>query len=220
MGLRNWFRAPRPSEVKASSVNDALARLIGDARPSDSGVTVTEDVALSVSTVIACVTLIANDVATLPFSIRRRVGAGSEEAVDAPEHDLLFRRPNAWQTAFEFRQMMTAQAVLRGHSFAYKVFDGAGRVRELWPLQAREVSLSGSGPEIRYAVAAYDGSVSGFFDRERIMHLRGFTWDGVSGRDRLAMARDAIGLDAAARGTQSKAFKNGSRMPGFDGSLM
>lgn len=202
-------------EQKAANFNDVIARLMHEGGgESDSGVAVTEDVALKVSTVLACVTLIANDVASMPLRVRRATGTGTAVATDAPEYALLFKRPNEWQSAFEFRQMMTAQAVLRGEAFALKVMSG-GRVRELWPLQKSEVEVRREDGEIRYSVNAYEGDVSGDFGRDKVMHLRGFTWDGWRGRDRMALTRNAVGLASAALSTQSKAFRNGGRMPGY-----
>lgn len=218
LGLR---RAPEKAgfpakiEQKTALSLDVLARMMGEWGKSNAGVAVNETTALQVSTVAACVMLIANDVATLPLHVRRHREGGSKLAATAPEFDLLFRQPNEWQTAFEFRQMMTAQAVLRGNAYAYKVFNGAGRVAELWPLMASECQPNRQRGVISYDVTAFDGSLRGKFPRERIMHLRGFTWDGWRGVDRVDSARDTIGLASAAAGTQAKSFANGNRMPGY-----
>lgn len=211
MGVYDWF-------IRALSRKSAsLQRLViarGGWNDSSSGAIVSESSALRVAAAQACIALIANDVATLPLKVKRKTGAKTDDATDAPEFDLLFRKPNPLHTAFEFRQMMTAQAVMRGNGYAFKV-RGGGRVRELWPLMASEVTVTRVGYDLQYTVAAYEGQIAGTFSSRDILHLRGMMWDGIAGLDRLMSARDAIGLASAAEGTQAKAFKNGNRMPGY-----
>ncbi len=214
MGLLRWMRRRLQPPGRKADINEILSRL-GGGGATVAGVVVNETTALQVNTVFACVSLIANDVAAMPLHVKRRRGDEEAPAVEAPEYELLFRRPNEWQTAFEFRQMMTAQAVLRGDAYAYKVFDGEGRVREIWPLMASECTPRRADGAIVYDVNAYDGRWTGIFPRERIFHLRGFTWNGVRGLDRVSNARDSIALASAASGTQANAFRNGARLAGY-----
>jgi HK97 family phage portal protein len=179
-----------------------------------SGVPVGELTALKVGAAQACVSLIANDVACLPVTVRRR-GAFEADAPGMEAARVLWRSPNPWQTQFEFRQMMTAQALLRGDAFAYKVFAGDGSVAELWPLMKSEVTVNRIRGEIEYVVHAYDGRIAGSYGRQRIMHLRGLTMDGRAGLDRVFLARDALGLAAAAERAQGAVYKNSNRMPGY-----
>ncbi len=204
-----------PARAKATNLA-VLARLLERGSATEAGYDVNETTAMAVPTVMACVQLIANDVATLPLKVRRAAGGRMQDASDVPEMSLLFRKPNAWQTSFEFRQMMTLQAILRGNAYAYKVrSSGRARVGELWPLMASEVQVRREGARIIYGVSAYDGAISGDYGRDRIMHLRNMTWDGMTGLDRMKTARDGIGLAGAAQNTQGNAFKNGVRMPGY-----
>ena len=88
------------------------------------GVTVTEKTALQVSTVLACVKAIADGCATPKLHVYREVTDNNgrsrrERATNIPEYRLLARRPNEWQTSFEFRRMLTAHAALCGTGLAY-----------------------------------------------------------------------------------------------------
>lgn len=211
---RRFVAETTPAERKSESLN-AILRWLKSGSETTAGYDVSESSALAVQTVLACVQLIANDVATLPLKVRRAGGSEMQDAPEVPEWRLLLRRPNEWQTAFEFRQMMTAQALLRGDAYAFKVMAGDDRVKELWPLRRGEVTVERRGFELAYHVNAYEGSISGRFGRERILHLRGFTWDGATGLDRMHLMRDAIGVSGAAQGAQGRSFKNGVRMPGY-----
>lgn len=217
MGFFDIFRRDAPEQKGA---NDSLARLIAAVGGGgvSAGVVVNEDTALKVATVSACVNLIASDVATLPLKVKQMNGENMADAVKSPSYNLLMRRPNPVHTAFEFRQMVTAQAVLRGNGYAFKIRNGRGETRELWPLMNREVGVRREGMRLIYDVTAYDGQIIGEFTSDRILHIRNMSWDGMTGLDRLSTARDNIGLASAAAGTQSKAFQNGTRMPGYWGT--
>src|SRR5690606_20464990 len=71
------------------------------------GVYVNEKTALQVSTVLACVKTIADGCATPELHVfRERDDGRREKATNIPEYRLLNRRPNEWQTSFEWRRLM------------------------------------------------------------------------------------------------------------------
>jgi HK97 family phage portal protein len=179
------------------------------------GIPVDEAIALQTATVAACVALVANDVAAMPLKVKRKVGERETDATDSRLYDLLFRRPNPLHTALEFRQMLTAQAMLHGDGIALKQKDGAGRVSRLWPLRRSEYSVRRDGTRIEYTIAAYDGEFSGVYESRDVLHIRGINWDGVNGLSRVWTAGEAIGVAAAAERSQARSFGNGGRMPGY-----
>ncbi len=78
------------------------------------GFAINDKTALKVATVLACVKVIAEGCATPKLKIIRELKDGTREnATNIPEHRLLTRRPNEWQTSFEWRKMMTLHAALR-----------------------------------------------------------------------------------------------------------
>jgi HK97 family phage portal protein len=102
---------------------------------SASGLRVTEDDLLKVSAVYACVNLISNTMASLPLpTYRRKQPRGKERARDHYLYDVLQYEPNTEMTSFDFRKVMQGQLELFGNAYANIVFDGAGRVKELWPI--------------------------------------------------------------------------------------
>lgn len=216
MRVFDIFRKKAAAPEK-KGVNESLGRLI-EALSGDgvaSGVVVSESTAVQVATVSACINLIASDVATLPLKVKKGVGGRLDDMPNSPEWLLLMSRPNPEHTAFEFRQMVTSQAVLRGTGYAFKMRNGKGETRELWPLMTREVQPRRIKNRVVYQVNAYDGFISGEFPAERFLRVRNMMWDGMVGLDRLNTARESIGLASAAAGTQGKAFSNGTRMPGY-----
>ena len=124
----------RRRELKTTDAgNLSWAALFGQ-QNSRAGVSVNVDSALKVSTVFACLRVLADGIAQVPLKVYREKADGSKElAKDHPAYRLLSRRPNEWMTSFEFRQVMMFHAALLGNGCAY-----IGRIRgvpkELIPL--------------------------------------------------------------------------------------
>jgi phage portal protein BeeE len=74
---------------------------------------------------MACVAILAEDVAKLPVRQMRSLPNGGKVAVAPGEHWLarLFREPNDWQTWFEFCEMMMAALTLRSIAHAVIIRD-------------------------------------------------------------------------------------------------
>ena len=78
----------------------------------------------------------------LPLLVYRRLDGGGKEVDSAhPLYRLLHDQPNPWQTAMQFRQQMQASFDMRGNALAQQVFNGAGRLDMLVPLDGSPTSL-------------------------------------------------------------------------------
>ena len=204
----------RRRELKTTDAgNLSWAALFGQ-QNSRSGVSVNVDSALKVSTVFACLRVLADGIAQVPLKVYREKADGSKElAKDHPAYRLLSRRPNDWMTSFEFRQVMMFHAVLLGNGCAY-----IGRIRgvprELIPLvpgsytieQARDYTLT-------YRLTGLNGQTT-VLPREEVFHLRGPSWTGVAGLDALQVAREAVGLAIATEETHAALHANGTQPGG------
>ncbi len=99
---------------------DVLRRLLNQSRKSKSGPVVSKDTALQVGTVFACVRAIAEGVAQVPFSVMQETKSTVSvhpQRLPAKDHDLydlLHRKPNDWQTSFEFRETLVMHLALTG----------------------------------------------------------------------------------------------------------
>lgn len=203
---------------------DQVANLIdGVSGGSVAGVTVTDKTALQVSTVLACVKVIADGCATPNLHVYREMSDGTRQKADnIPEYRLLARRPNQWQTSFEWRRQMTIHAALTGSALSIKVRGDNRRVRELIPVmpgrwEVRKVSRY----EIRYRCSDEFGII-GDFSPDDVFVLNGVQWDWVGSLNAVNLARSAIGLAIATEKTQQSMHQNGMRPSGtysVDGPL-
>jgi HK97 family phage portal protein len=208
-GAVGFKSAPQPRPFE-----DVIARLDGGLQ-SAGMMPVTSTQAMQVATVMACVRVIANGCATPKLHVFREKRDGTRElATNIPEYRLLNRRPNEWQTSFEFRRMMTMHAALTGNAVAVKVRVG-NRVRELIPVRPGFFDIRKVGRYLfEYRIWDEYGPV-GVFGPSDVFHLPNWQWEDVEGLDALNLARNAIGLSVAAESTQASLFANGGRPAGI-----
>lgn len=175
-------------------------------------VPVTEDSALKLSAVWACVRLLSETIGGLPIHCYRNNPDGSREPY--PEHplaELFSGKPNRYQNRVEFFETMTMQLALHGNAYALKQKRG-GRIVSLLPLMAEqmEVNLLSDGSVVyRYQT----GSDMSVYAPESIWHLK-LMGNGVVGLSPLAYARNAIGVGIASENRVKALAKNGFKPTG------
>jgi HK97 family phage portal protein len=209
------LRAMLPGGQKGKTI-DEIAREIDDAGygRSFAGKSVTSVSALQVSAVYACVRIISEGVATLPFRVYRE--ENGERLVDRNNsiYRLLAQKPNAWQTPAEFLEGLVFNAAFAADGFAIKNVV-RGEVRELLPVMPGQVrERQASDYSISYDVTTAGGVLN--FAADQMFHLRGpFRGGGANAPKPIQMARNAIGLAIASEELQSKLFDNGGRPGGI-----
>lgn len=195
---------------------DQVADLIdGTVGGRVAGVTVTEKTALQVSAVLACVKTIADGCATPALHVFRELSDGTrQKATNIPEYRLLSRRPNEWQTSFEWRRQMTMHAALTGAGLSIKSRGGNGRVKELIPVMPGQWDVRRvSRYDVRYRVWDEFGSL-GEFSPDDVFVLNGVQWDWVASMNAVMLARTAVGLAMATERSQAAMHENGLRPSG------
>lgn len=174
-----------------------------------SGVHVTPETALRAAAVYACVKIISEDVASLPLGIFRRLAnGGSERDRNHPIDELLSTRPNAWQTAVEFREFLMFDVLLRGNAYAEIVPGRRGFANSLEPLFADRVTPRRiENGEVRYEVRPAVGGMR-VLNQAEVLHLRGYGPTGIVGFAPIEQAKDIVGLAIATERHGSLLFKN------------
>lgn len=212
-GWRQWLGDVIAGRKGTSSLE--LMRQIMGGNTSKSGVSVTVESALEVSTVLACCRVLANGVAQVPWTVYRAQGDRRVKATDYALAPLIAVRPNSWQTSFEFRETIMFHVLLTGNAFVFVNRVGMARtIRELIPIMPGRVSVE-QMPDmsLRYKVRAENGAEQ-FFGSDAIWHIRGTSWNSWFGMEAVKMARDAIGLAITLQQSQSEFQKNGAATSG------
>jgi HK97 family phage portal protein len=183
---------------------------------SRSGQNVTVETALQVTTVLACLRVIAEGVAQVPLNLhRKRKAGGSDVADDHPLHWLLSTRPNAWQTSFEFFEQLVFHTALCGRFIAFKNVV-RGEVKELIPFLPHEVCVDVD--QFRRPIYRVSSEITGQsqdFPASAIWHVKGPSWNGVDGLKPLQLAREAIGLAMATEEAHALMHANGAQATGI-----
>lgn len=179
------------------------------------GVRVTPETALQCSAFLACVRVISESVASLPLHLFERLGSGDRaKAESLPLYKLLHQQPNGWQTAFEFREQMTALYLMYGQSFAEIIGSSlVGAVSELRPLHPANMTVERlENGQLRYRYREPGGSGrETIYAQNQIFHLRFLSLDGMNGVVPATICRDAIALARALELHGSAYFGNGAR---------
>lgn len=215
MALRDMFSwlAP-PVEVKASS-EDILREIMGSAN-SKAGQVVTVRTALELPAILACTRVIAEGIAQVLWRVYRRLPGGArEEAFDHSLHELLGRRPNGWQTSFEFREQIAFHLVLTGNAFVYIVRGSGGEILELLPYEPGCVTVERATDMALTYLLTLDGGRQVRVPAVDMWHLRGPSWNGYTGLESTKLLREAIGLGLAAEEFGAALFSNGARPGGI-----
>jgi HK97 family phage portal protein len=183
------------------------------------GLRITDELALSVPGVAACVQVISDDLAKVPMILfRRTADGGREHAKDHPLYHLLRYRPAPWLTSFAFRKALFTTAAVAGNGYARVQRTPGGQVQQLtntarasvtqrWAYDSEpffDLSLPGSGvlQGLGYQDVVhfpYRGSVE--------YGMNG----GIYGRSPIQMHREAIGLAVATEQFAARFFRNGAR---------
>lgn len=203
--------------VEAKSEDPTLreAALRGGLPIARSGAHVTAESALYVSTVLACARVYMNGTAQVPFRLMLDANGKRSPAADKPLGKLLSRKPNPWQTSYEFRETITLHAQLTGNAYVFVNRVGSKReIRELIPLEPKRVEVKRK-PDmtLEYKVNSENGA-SQIFGPDAIWHLRGPSWNSWLGLDIIKLAREAVGLAITLEQSQAEFQRNGAQTSG------
>lgn len=191
-------------------------------RRTNAGETVSPGRALTLAAYFAAIRVISEDVAKLPLGVyRKKIPRGNELLPEHPIEQLLDVSPNPEQTSYTFRETMTQWALGWGNGYAEIVRDGAGRVRQLWPIHPSRVTLIRIDGKLKYRVTADMDPASlnaspryAEFDPEDIFHLRGMG-TGLLGYSIAAFAAETIGVGLAAETFGASFFGQGATVSGI-----
>lgn len=176
--------------------------------PSGSAVTV--DSALKLSAVWACVRLRSQTISTLPLHLRDN---DKQIADTHPLYRLLHDAPNADMSASEFWEVMIASLDLWGNAYAL-IHKSGGRIVALEPLDPQTMSVKrGKTGAISYIYRKNNAETE--YQEAEMLHLRGFTLDGLTGLSPIAYAASTVGMQIDLNKASQNDWKNGLKVGGF-----
>lgn len=200
-----WFGRKEP-EVRSTSISDpAVAMMLG----YTDGITpvVSEATAVTLSAVWRAVNLISGTIASLPLrSIEERDGTKQRA-------DSFLDRPGRF-SPFEWSELVVGNLVLHGNAFLQHVYDGAGRIVDLWPVHPSCVSVEWT-PDGRKLFTIQTDTKQVVLTDTQMTHVMGFSLDGLRGISPISAARQSLGTGLAGDKAAAKMFKNGALISGM-----
>lgn len=184
------------------------------AMPTDSGIPVSEQTALTYSAVFGCVRIISETLACLAWHVYERVGDTRERRANHPAERLLHRRPNPEMSAFDFRQTLQAHVLTWGNGYAEIERNYLGQPIALWPITPDRVTpRRDDRRQIVYEVSPGPDQPGPprTIPADQMFHVHGLGFDGLCGYSPIRLAAQSIGLGLAAERFGATFFGNGAR---------
>jgi HK97 family phage portal protein len=195
---------------KRSLTDASIVRLLTTGSGS-----VTVGNAIGLAAQFTCTRILSEAIMMLPLKVRQSLpGGGSRLATELSVYWLLDDLANPEMTAAEARQTGMGHLVQWGNAYFQKVFDGAGRVVELWPLRPdrMEVSRGPNGDKVYEYTNGWGEKIP--FRSWEIMHIKGLSPDGLIGYSPIGAARRTFEIKAHMDQFQESFYANGAR-PGM-----
>lgn len=197
---------------------DEWFREFGGSLGSATGIYINQLTALQASAVMACVSILSEDMAKLPLHVFRRGADGGKDVVADHPIERVLQKPNGWQDRFEFVEQMMAALLLRGNAYAAVLRDWRGQVQSLVPINPDKVVLyQSTNGELFYIVSrtgphemAALKSLPLMIAAEDMFHLRWLTLNSLVGVSRIGVAREIIGLALGQQDMMARFIGNGA----------
>lgn len=196
--------------------------------PSVTGIQINQWSALNSSPVVAATTMLAEDVAKLPWTLKRNAdGEAQKEETGHYLYDLL-QEPNEWQNGLEFREQLQVGLILRGNAYAPLIRNPRGIPIKLVAVNSDWCALweAPDGnlfyrvtPQGLHMMAALRESEffrqTGMFPAADMLHIRGFSVNGLLGASRITLMREAIALGIAQEQQAARWMGNAAKPSGM-----
>jgi len=174
-------RAPRAGKKLEQYALRALADHlpIGAILQTD---TMSAEVAVRVTCILACVRFIASSLACMPTEIiRRRPGFPKTHCHDLPCYDVLTWRPNSWQSDFEYKETTSYHLALYGRAYSRIVAGDNGFCSSLEPLHPSRMTCMKGAEGLIYRYLLPRGTYKDFQQSE-IVHYRWLSDNSYEGQ--------------------------------------
>lgn len=177
---------------------------------------VTPETALRTSAVLACIRVLSETIAGLPLHLYTKVDDEKMKANDLPLYTVLHKRPNNWQTKFEFIEQLVVHLCLYGNAYAFIAPGDRSRVGSLRLLHPANMEISQDQEDFTLTYAYRDPITSKkvVYRDDQIMQVRWLSADGIRGATPIELGHDAISL-ARSLDQYGSTFWSNNAMPGI-----
>ena len=209
-GLNFDARKTSPDQVGSPTGSGFFGQMF---RKPIAGVPVNRDSALTYTTVWACVRIISEQIAMMPQRVFEQQGDMRHVAPDHAVDRLLYRQANPEINAFDFKRAMFSAALLEGNGLAEIDRTRNAEPGALWQIEWERVNPTRDSKGRLWYEISNGGAANTYLKPEDVLHLKGFSLDGIVGLSPIMFAKQAISLGLAMEQFGAAFFGNGA-MPG------
>lgn len=211
-GLNFDARTTTPDDV--SSFGGGMFSNLSFRRPV-AGVPVNRDSAMTYGAVYACVRLISENIAMLPWRVFERDNDMRKIAYGHPSDAMLYRIANDETNSYEFRVAMMVSTLMHGNGIAELDRSLSGQAGDQYFIDWNRVNPDrDSRGRLVYDIAN-GGAANTVLNAADVIHLRGGpTFDGVTGLSVIQHAKQCISLGLAMEQFGAAFFGNGAMPSG------
>lgn len=219
MGLFDgWFK-PKEVEQRSNEVvysSDTNAGIFYSA--FGQGPTITEERAMQIPSVVACVELIAGSIASLPIYLYKENEKGEVERVSGDRRVFLINsEPNVLLNGYNYKKRMVKDYLFYGTSFT-KVERARNTVLELYPFEMRNVQVIKYiregykyDADIKLTVHGADGKgIQKTFKPHELLMILKDSEDGVTSKGILETGQEILDLALSEGEYTTNILKNGA----------
>jgi len=168
--------------------------------PADFGVEVNTKTALNVTAFYAGVRIIAENIASLPKTVRVQTKTGMSERVKHPAFRLINIRPNGYTNVFDFWSVLLTWLEGWGNAYAVIERNADGTPVALHQVHPDCVTVAMSKGKKWYKVSGVDNDLSflnGIYPDENMLHFMLLSQDGIIGMNPVLANAMALGKSVA-----------------------
>jgi HK97 family phage portal protein len=213
VGLVSTLLERRSANITLDQLDEALDSIV-NGRQSYTGKNLATESALETVVVYACVSLLAETIASLPLPLYRRLPGGGKTRDNRHRlYPILHDLPNPEMTSAELREALVGHLALWGNCYC-EIERGDNGIRALWPLRPdRMVPKRTDANQLYWEYTLPNGIKKPFADN-MIFRVHGLSSNGIQGYSPIAMARQSIALAQATEEYGARFFGNDSRPGG------
>lgn len=170
---------------------------------------ITEECALNLTAIWACVQILSETVGTLPLHLYRRTARDRKRQYDHLCHRLV-QALNTYSTRFDLMHHLMVSCALWGNGYVRIFWDKRYcPVRLKFIHSARIEPLLTDNDELLYRL-----DTGKLLPNEDVIHLRGLSTDGYKGKIPIAVHRDNLALSVSAQLYSKRFFDQGGNVSG------
>lgn len=177
---------------------------------------VTAATATGLTVVYACVKVLAESFAVMPYRLYKPTSDGKRgpRVTNHWSVKRFSKAPNKFQSPYEWRLMLMGHLALRGNAFCQIDANGRGDITSLLPLHPdrMQAELLDNG-NYRFKYTTQDGKTIRY-RRDEIWHLRAMSDDGIVGISPIEQCAQAIGEGLSMQSYSSRFFANDAKPGG------